>query len=39
MVNLLQYAIASVATTITGVTIISEKLSELWKLIETFLTS
>ena len=34
-----QNAIAGVATTITGVAIISEKLSELWSLIETFLAS
>ena len=34
-----QNAIAGVATTITGVAIISRKLSELWSLIETFLAS
>lgn len=39
MVNLLQYAIASVATIITGLTVISGKLTELWLLVEAFLTS
>ena len=34
-----QNAIAGVATTITGVAIISRKLTELWTLIETFLAS